>query len=97
VVEGKTYGHSQRGTNTNTRPGTARRPACTLLFLGAGFQGKPPANVALASRHRASRTNSKKSSAAVMLWMFAMIALTEPRDAHAATEVNADVTPTVNR
>lgn len=32
-----------------------------------------------------------------MLWMFALIALTEPRDAHAATEVKTDVTPTVNR
>jgi hypothetical protein len=32
-----------------------------------------------------------------MLWIFAMIALTEPRDAHAATEVKADVTHTVKR
>jgi hypothetical protein len=32
-----------------------------------------------------------------MLWMFTIIALTEPRNFHAATEVKADVTPTVNR
>jgi hypothetical protein len=32
-----------------------------------------------------------------MLWMFTMIALTEPRNFHAATEVKADVTHTVSR